>query len=389
MLGLIGYKTLDELMAATVPASIRKQGLMNLSGLPTDRALGEHEVLTKLRAIADQNKVFKSYIGMGYSDTITPGVILRNILENPGWYTQYTPYQAEIAQGRLEALLNFQTMVADLTGLAPGRRVAPGRGHRGGRGNGDVLQHRRPGGGQAQNDVLRRRGLPPADDRGVRTRAESLGIEVVTGDPCNAAWSQGHPNALCGVLVQYPTTDGEIKDYAKRLRAAHGTGARWSWPPRTCWRSRCSRRRASGGPTSRGQLAAVRRANGLRRPARGVLSARATSTSASCRVASLACRATRTATWRYGWRSRRASSTSAVRRRRATSARRRCSWRSWPGCTRCYHGPRRAEADREARPSPCRVLAVWFRLRRGARGHHQVCFDTIRVQAGGDREREC
>ena len=117
MLRVAGYASLEALTDATVPAGIRRQGLMHLEGLPTDRTLGEHEVLGLLRTIADQNTIAKSYIGMGYYDTITPGVILRNILENPGWYTQYTPYQAEIAQGRLEALLNFQTMVADLTGL--------------------------------------------------------------------------------------------------------------------------------------------------------------------------------------------------------------------------------------------------------------------------------
>src|SRR5581483_5733101 len=96
----------------TVPAAIRMK-----KPLPLGEPRGEFEVLADLRAIASRNKVFRSFIGMGYSDTITPPVIQRNILENPGWYTQYTPYQAEIAQGRLEALLNFQTMVGDLTGL--------------------------------------------------------------------------------------------------------------------------------------------------------------------------------------------------------------------------------------------------------------------------------
>ena len=112
MLDLIGAQSLEDLTAQTVPASIRAQKPLNLPP-----AQSESEALATLRTIATKNKVNKSFLGMGYYGTITPPVILRNILENPGWYTQYTPYQAEISQGRLEALLNFQTMVTDLTAL--------------------------------------------------------------------------------------------------------------------------------------------------------------------------------------------------------------------------------------------------------------------------------
>src|SRR5262249_48920765 len=112
MLRVLGYGSLDEMVAATVPEGIRLRRDLRLPD-----ARGEHELLEDLRAIAGRNQVFRSFIGMGYSDSITPPVILRNVLENPGWYAQYPPYQAEIAQGRLEALLNFQTMVADLTAL--------------------------------------------------------------------------------------------------------------------------------------------------------------------------------------------------------------------------------------------------------------------------------
>src|SRR5688572_29945638 len=112
MLKLLDYASLDELIDATVPKNIRLNRALQL---PESKS--EFNLLRELRGIAEQNKVFKSYIGMGYYGTITPPVIQRNILENPGWYTQYTPYQAEISQGRLESLLNFQTMVADLTGL--------------------------------------------------------------------------------------------------------------------------------------------------------------------------------------------------------------------------------------------------------------------------------
>src|SRR5881398_521001 len=112
MLSTLGLPSLDALIDATIPADIRLRRPLTLGP-----HRGEHEVLARLRALAGQNKVFRSFIGMGYYDCITPPVIQRNILENPGWYTQYTPYQAEISQGRLESLLNFQTMVADLTGL--------------------------------------------------------------------------------------------------------------------------------------------------------------------------------------------------------------------------------------------------------------------------------
>ena len=112
MLRLLGASTLDALIAETVPASIRMKGKLQLQPAKT-----EHELLEELHQLGAQNQVFRSFIGLGYSDCITPPVILRNILENPGWYTQYTPYQAEISQGRLEALLNFQTMITDLTGL--------------------------------------------------------------------------------------------------------------------------------------------------------------------------------------------------------------------------------------------------------------------------------
>ena len=112
MLDQLGYASLDDLIDATVPESIRLR-----TPLAIHASMGEHEALAALRAIARKNRIYKSYLGYGYHGTLTPPVIQRNILENPGWYTAYTPYQAEIAQGRLEALLNFQTMVIDLTGL--------------------------------------------------------------------------------------------------------------------------------------------------------------------------------------------------------------------------------------------------------------------------------
>src|SRR5262249_10767222 len=116
MLGTLGLSSLAELVDETVPAAIRLARPLTLPGLP-DRLLGERELLTWLKGIARENRVARSFLGMGYHDCIVPGVIQRNVLENPGWYTQYTPYQAEISQGRLEALLNFQTLIEDLTAL--------------------------------------------------------------------------------------------------------------------------------------------------------------------------------------------------------------------------------------------------------------------------------
>ncbi|KAJ2032599.1 glycine decarboxylase subunit P, partial [Coemansia sp. S610] len=113
MLQALGFASLDEMVAATVPASIRLAAPLEIS----DSEFAEKELLAKLKAIAQKNQVYRSFIGTGYTDVVVPPVILRNILENPGWYTQYTPYQPEISQGRLESLLNFQTVITDLTGL--------------------------------------------------------------------------------------------------------------------------------------------------------------------------------------------------------------------------------------------------------------------------------
>lgn len=136
MVSTLGKKTLDEVMKDVVPASVRRAKPLTLSRFPV--ALSEYEALERLKAVASKNTIARSFIGMGYYDCITPPVIQRNILENPGWYTQYTPYQAEIAQGRLEALLNFQTLVMDLTGMAIANASLLDEGTGRGRGDGYV-----------------------------------------------------------------------------------------------------------------------------------------------------------------------------------------------------------------------------------------------------------
>jgi glycine dehydrogenase len=212
MLELIGHETLDGLIDDVVPTSIRMDGELDLPG-----ALTEAELLTRLRELASRNRVRRSFLGMGYSDTHIPGVILRNIMENPGWYTQYTPYQAEIAQGRLQALLNFQTMVIDLTGLPitnaslldEGTAAAEAMHLAHGEGKGDA------------NTFFVSELCHPQTIDVVKTRAWPLGIGVVVGDHASFEMS----DEVFGVLLQYPATDGEVFDYGDFVASAHAMGA--------------------------------------------------------------------------------------------------------------------------------------------------------------------
>ncbi len=214
MLETVGYASLEALMDATVPSGIRLDAPMTLSP-PADRLRGEAELLTELRTMAKQNRVFRSCIGMGYHGTVTPVVILRNVLENPGWYTQYTPYQSEISQGRLEALLHFQTVVSDLTGLP----IA-----------GASLLDEGTAAAEAMAmcvGATRRKKFFVASDchpqtiEVVRTRADSIGIELVVGLPRIDAID----DSFAGVLVQYPTTDGRVECYEHLAEKTHGFGA--------------------------------------------------------------------------------------------------------------------------------------------------------------------
>ena len=213
MLGSVGFETLDALIDATVPRDIRLDRALDLP-----EAKGEGEALAELRAISKQNRVLKSFIGAGYSDCITPPVIQRNILENPGWYTAYTPYQAEIAQGRLEALVNFQTMITDLTAM----EIA----------NASMLDEATSA---AEAMTLARASVAGNNDAGffisaechpqtievVQTRAKPLGIKVIVGDHRTFDFSQ----KVFGALLQYPASDGAIYDYATFIEKTHEAGA--------------------------------------------------------------------------------------------------------------------------------------------------------------------
>ncbi|MDX1630259.1 MAG: aminomethyl-transferring glycine dehydrogenase [Thermoanaerobaculia bacterium] len=212
MLESLGFASLEDLVDAAVPAGIRTEEPLSI-GPPR----GEKELLNELRGLAEENRVFRSYLGMGYHDTITPPVILRNILENPGWYTQYTPYQAEIAQGRLEALLNFQTMVSDLTGLslsnsslldeataaAEALTMAHSL-HRGKRSRFLAADHCHP-----QTLAV------------LATRAEPLGIDLEVVP----AGEMDPDETVLGILLQYPTTEGRIEDLRPIIEAARKVDA--------------------------------------------------------------------------------------------------------------------------------------------------------------------
>jgi glycine dehydrogenase len=213
MLAELGYESLDTLVDAAVPATIRELAPLELGG-----GVSEQEALNRLRELGARNDVFTSLIGLGYYDTFTPLVILRNVLENPAWYTAYTPYQPEISQGRLEALVNFQTMVTDLTGMeianasmldeATAAAEAMALLHRVKGNQGDVFV--------IDDDCL------PQTIEVVRTRAEPLGITVVEDDPEAALDTDG----CFGVLLQYPGASGQIRDFRALIDGAHANGAR-------------------------------------------------------------------------------------------------------------------------------------------------------------------
>ena len=208
MLDVLGLDSLDQLIDKVIPAAILSAAPL---ALPEGRS--EPEALAMLRAIAGKNRVLRSFIGTGYHDTFTPTVILRNVLENPAWYTAYTPYQPEISQGRLEALLNFQTMVTDLTGL----EIA----------NASLLDEataaaeamafcQRLSKSKAKAFFVSR-DCHPQTIEVVRTRAEPLGFEVIVGD----AATELAAHEVFGVLLQYPASTGEVVDYAAIVAAAH------------------------------------------------------------------------------------------------------------------------------------------------------------------------
>lgn len=211
MLEKIGASSLEELINQTVPTSIQLERPLNLPA-----AQLESEFLKNFKKLASKNKVFKSYIGMGYYDTIVPGVVLRNVLENPGWYTAYTPYQAEIAQGRLEALINFQTVVMELTGMELANASLLDEGTAAAEAM-TMLHAVKPREKKNANKYFVDEKVFPQTKALLVTRAEPIGIELVFG-PLSAL-DLTDPE-LYGVMFQYPNADGEVADYSAIVAAA-------------------------------------------------------------------------------------------------------------------------------------------------------------------------
>ena len=217
MLETIGVSSLEELIEKTIPSSIISEKTPALPG-----AQNEYEYLQELKKIAEQNKVFKSYIGQGYYDTITPSVILRNLFENPGWYTQYTPYQAEIAQGRLESLLNFQTMVSDLTALPIANASLLDEGTAAAEAMAMLFNHK-----NKDHDHISA-GKFFVDEKIFEqtkeiliTRSKPVGIELVFGDYKTAPLDEKY----FGAIVQYPNSEGSIEDYKSFIEKVHAINA--------------------------------------------------------------------------------------------------------------------------------------------------------------------
>lgn len=211
-----GFPSLDALIDATVPGAIRT-GPLKLSKF--DEGLTENQMIAHMQYLGAKNRVFKSFIGMGYYNTYVPSVILRNIMENPGWYTQYTPYQAEIAQGRLESLLNYQTMISDLTGLPMSNASLLDEGTAAAEAMSMCNNISR---GKKKTFLVASNCHPQTFDV-CQTRADALDIKVLKADLKDFDYSS---NDVCGVLVQYPGTNGEVLDYSDFVRNAHANGVK-------------------------------------------------------------------------------------------------------------------------------------------------------------------
>lgn len=217
MLVTLKKNSVDALIDSTVPAGIRLKKPLSLEIL--GKGISEAEILEELRGFASKNEVWRTYIGMGYSDCFTPPVILRNILENPGWYTQYTPYQAEISQGRLEALLNFQTMIADLTAMEISNASLLDEGTAAAEAMAMCFALKsRP----ANRVFLMSELCHPQTIAVVKVRADAIGVKVAVGDPTRFNFLE---TPVFGVLLQYPGTNGAVLDYSGLVSEVHAHDA--------------------------------------------------------------------------------------------------------------------------------------------------------------------
>ena len=215
MLSEINASSLNQLIKETIPASILTNKKLNLP-----EAQSEFEYLQMMRQIASKNKVFRTYIGLGYYNTVTPSVILRNIFENPGWYTQYTPYQAEIAQGRLEMLLNYQTVVSDLTGLPVSNASLLDEGTAAAEAM-SLLFHAN-GKEETKNVFLVAENCFPQTIDILKTRALPVGIELKISSSEKFQFAEN----VFGCIVQYPDAVGSVTDYSSLIEEANKSGAK-------------------------------------------------------------------------------------------------------------------------------------------------------------------
>ncbi len=215
MLKVIGVASIDELIDQTIPSAIRLKGDLNLPAAKT-----EHEFLNDFQKLIQTNKVFDSFIGMGYYDTIVPGIIQRNILENPGWYTAYTPYQAEIAQGRLEALINFQAMIIDLTGMEIANSSLLDEGTAAAEAMGMMISTRK-GAKKSSNKLFVDIRLFPQTLSVIKTRSEPFGVELIIG---NIDEMDLTDDGFFGLIIQNPDSNGEVRDHTDLFASAaeHG-----------------------------------------------------------------------------------------------------------------------------------------------------------------------
>ena len=371
MVRTLGHTSLDAFIDAVVPKDIRlKQPL----ALPPRRAARGSAGRARGAGVAERS-VPVSYLGMGYHDCVTPQVIQRNVLENPGWYTAYTPYQAEIAQGRLEALLNYQTMVSDLTGLRGRQRVAARRGDGGGRGD---APHR---GAATRHDGDAR--VPRIDERATRRRSpwcarapRRAASTVVVADPATFTFGPG----VIGALVQYPATDGRIEDFRALCEAAHAAGAlvtaatdllalTHAHAARRVGRRHRGGHRASASACRWATAARTRRS-----------SPRGTSTSGTCPAASSACR--NDPAGRPALRMALQTREQHIRREKATSniCTAQVLLAVMAGMYAVYHGPEGCSRIARARAHAARSLLATGLRRLGYRIVHTAFFDTLCVE---------
>lgn len=211
MLETIGVSSVDELIDKTIPSIIRFPQDLDLPA-----SISEHEYLKEIRKVASKNKVFRSYIGQGYYDTITPSTILRNIFENPGWYTSYTPYQAEVSQGRLESLLNFQTVVAELTALPLTNASLLDEGTAAAEAVNMIYQQANGRKGAKTKIFVDQNVFTQTIDV-LQTRFENKPIELIIGDFTSATIDENY----FGALVQYPAANGSVEDYSHLIETVH------------------------------------------------------------------------------------------------------------------------------------------------------------------------